>query len=122
VNPFLILSALSMFLLAKQKKFINHTINYVSGLSMLIYIFHDNKLIIDYLISDFFEYIYGTFSYRYELLWVILAAIILLIFGFVMGVIYRNSLQKLVHGVCDRIYKFAELKCNSMLEKILKLE
>jgi hypothetical protein len=122
INPFLILSALSMFLMAKQKKFVNHMINYISGLSMLIYIIHCNRLIMAHLKGDIFTYIYNTFTYQYEVLWVIVFAFVLMIFGLVMGIIYKNTLQKLSHGICDRIYKYAAPKCRYMLNKILELE
>jgi hypothetical protein len=122
INPFLILSALSMFLMAKQKKFVNHMINYISGLSMLIYIIHANSLIIGHIIFDFFEYIYNTYTYQYELLWVTLVAVVLMIFGLVMGIVYKNTLQKLSHGICDLIYRYVTPKCRYLLNRMLELE
>ena len=121
-NPFLILTALTMFFLAKKKQFVKPIINYISGLSMLVYIIHYNKLIIYYLISDIYLYIYNIFSYKYELFWVSLVAIILLFTAVFMGIVYKYSIQKLSHKICDWTYEFVKPTSDLILNKILRFE
>lgn len=47
-NPFLIGMAISLFNIFRNCKFTNHTINYLSGMSLLIYIIHENLIIRTY--------------------------------------------------------------------------
>ena len=122
MNPFLILAALAVFLLAKEKKFVNRPINYISGLSMLIYIIHCNRLIIDHFIGDVFKYIYYNYSYEYELLWVILSGSCLLVFGTVLSIVYKNTLQKISHRVCEIIYNLAGKICRRLFTVCMELE
>jgi hypothetical protein len=108
MNPFIILAALSMFLLAKGRHFVSAKINYISSLSMLVFIIHCDRLVMTYLRDDLFRYIYVTFSYDYVLFWVILMGIGLFIFGLVLAVVYRHSVQKVSHMVADWVYEIVE--------------
>lgn len=121
MNPFLILPALSMFMLAKEKKFVSRPVNYISGLSLLIYIIHANKLIMDHLIGDIFKCIYYKYSYDYELLWVIVSALCLLVFGTVLSIVYKYALQKTSHRVCSFIYDLVSKICRWIFAGCMKL-
>lgn len=122
MNPFLITAAFALFLLANEKKFVNKKINYLSGLSMLIYIIHCNRLIMDHLIGDIYRYIYNTWTYQYELAWVCLIAVILIVFGTSAGILYRYTLQKFVYKICDLIYRFLEPVSRRFIAICLRFE
>lgn len=120
MNPFLILTALSMFMLAKEKKFVSRPVNYISGLSLLIYIIHANKLIMDHLIGDIFKYIYYNYSYKYELVWVTVSALCLLTFGTVLSIIYKSVLQRTSHKICSFICDSASKLCRWIFTGCIK--
>ena len=61
INPFIIIMALSLFNIAKSHEFVNKSVNYLSSLSMLVYIIHYNHLVIHYLLRDIFSLIYSVF-------------------------------------------------------------
>lgn len=122
MNPLILLIALSSFLLIKNLKFHSKTINYVAGLSMLIYIIHRNELVANYLETDAFKFIYETFTYKYELAWVVLCAICLLVGATVLGVVYRETLQKAVHKIADWLYKVLTPPCNRVVGWLMKFD
>lgn len=47
-NPFLLIAAFSLFNLVRNVHFKNKTINYISSMSMLIYVIHENDLLRTY--------------------------------------------------------------------------
>lgn len=122
MNPFLVCAAMAMFHLAIHKQFSSRRINYIAGLSMLIYIIHANRLVLGHLRYRVFAYIYSTFSYRYEIFWVFLVAGGLLVLGLVGGIIYRAFCQRISHGLCDWLYDLIVPFWNELKEKLLKME
>lgn len=101
MNPFVLLMGLSALNLARRHRFVSKGVNYLSGCSMVIYIVHGNRLVMDHLKQDYFRYVYHTYTYHYELLWVLLAAGVLLVGGTVLSVLYSQTIQKMVRRGCD---------------------
>lgn len=77
-SPFLLLSGIALFNLFRSKKFVNHTINKIASLSLLVYIIHENYLLREYVRPLIWRYIYEKFGYSQVLL--LTAAIALAIF------------------------------------------
>ena len=93
-NPFIFFLSFSMFLAAKQLKLKNSTVNYISGLSLLIYIFHENLILKTYFRPLMINYIYSHFGYAAISFWVILSytALCMCAFGSMLYLI-RHSLN-----------------------------
>lgn len=68
-NPFLLMISISLFHIFKKMEFRNYTINKVSGLSLLVYLVHENLLVRKYFRPLLFYYIYIRFGYDYILIW-----------------------------------------------------
>lgn len=119
MNPLILLCANSLFHIFRKKERINKGINYISSLSILIYIIHNNKLIREYLKGDCFGIIYELFTYQYILLWVIVVALVLLLGSIIFSIIYKETLQKAVRKFCDKLYVIAVKVWNYFLKKIL---
>lgn len=102
-NPLIILFAISIFMVFNSKTFYNKAVNYISSLSLLIYMFHTNYIVMRYVRTLFFERIYNTFSYKYELLWYLLFGVVLAIYGVIMSVIYKSTLTKPIISLSNRI-------------------
>lgn len=104
-NPFVLLLSLSLFALAYYKKgWISNTINYISGLSLLIYIIHENQLFRDYLRPYFFIFIYKTVGYEKILIWLLLYAIGIFLCSLLLALLYKLLIQKLIYKVSDNLY------------------
>lgn len=57
-NPFLIAVSIAMFNIMRNFKFKNLMINYISSLSLLIYIIHENLILRTYFRPALFQYVY----------------------------------------------------------------
>jgi hypothetical protein len=99
INPCFIMIGIGLLLLAKNQKFYNRTINYISSLSLLIYMFHCNSIVANYVEFDFFEYILKTYSYNNILVWVLIFSLISLVGGTILALVYNLTIQKVVHKI-----------------------
>jgi len=118
VNPCFILIALGAFGIAKNKCFYIKHINYISSLSLLIYVIHCNRIIRDYVRFDVFQFILEKYTYSHLLLWVVLYALISLIVGVVLAILYNKTIQKIVHKVFELLEGIA-IKIYRKVENIL---
>ena len=106
-NIFGIIIALTMLNIFKNKYFENKIINYLSSVSLLFYIIHENNLFKVYTKPLFYQYV---FPFGHILIWVLLEALLLFLYGIILGIIYKETIQKLL----DKII----IKLNYMLCKI----
>jgi hypothetical protein len=118
INPLVIISAISLFnITISKEKYYSDIINYLSSLSLLIYMIHDNYLIREYLRSSYFTFIYNTFGYQNLILYCIFLAIVTIIFSILSSIIYKNILQKIVHNISDKVYSILKKIGNKLVEK-----
>lgn len=68
---------------------------------MLIYIIHNNKLVMEKIKAGVFLHIYNTVGYEKEILLVIFSGIALLIGSVIISTIYKYTVQKLVFKLTD---------------------
>lgn len=115
INPFIIIMSVTMFNLVSKFCFKNRVINYISGLSLLIYIIHGNRIVQYYLKMDLFAKIYARYTYQHILAWVVVFGIALLVFGTITAIIYRETLQKLAYSFYNKSKK---LLC-PVLDKVI---
>lgn len=118
MNPFMIVIALSSLNLAMRRSFVNRKINYLAGLSLLIYIIHANRLVHDHLKGDIFKYIYLHFGYGHILGWYFLFALTLLAGGVVLAILYRYTAQKVLYKLIDLVYPKAKRLCAKVVDKL----
>lgn len=122
INPCFLLIAIGSFVVAKNIQFSNKAVNYVSGLSLLIYLFHCNRIVRDYVRFDFFEYVLKNFTYDRLLGWVILFALISLAGGILLAVLYNLTVQKLVRKLCYKVAEWLEVVFSKIAEFVMRLE
>lgn len=102
LGPVVLFIAFSAFKFFKGFNFYNGSINYVSKLSMLIYIIHENYWIRVHFRPYIFAYIYENFGYNNLLvLWVLLLIIAFFIGSSLIAVLYKVTIQKLVIIISD---------------------
>ena len=100
-NPFLLIAAFSLFNLARNAHFTNKAINYISSLSLLIYIIHENELLRTYYRPALWHAIYNQFGYDHLIFWVFVMSLGVFAFGVVMSMIYHHTLEKVVNKEVD---------------------
>lgn len=59
-NPFIVLIAIGALILALQKRLVNKVVNYISSISLVVYLFHDNILVARYLRTYIWKEIYQS--------------------------------------------------------------
>ena len=100
-NPFLLIAAFSLFNLVRNVHFKNKTINYISSMSMLIYIIHENELLRTYYRPALWHAIYNQFGYDHLIFWVFVMSLGVFAFGVVMSMIYHHTLEKVANKEVD---------------------
>ncbi len=120
INPFFVMISLSMFNLAKSHDFKNKAVNYISGMSLLIYIIHNNRLLMEKIKTSFFGWVYTTYSYSAELLWVVVFGIILFAGSLAAGFVYKATLQKAVVKFCDFVYVPMKKAAGKLIDRLTK--
>ena len=103
-NPFLFVLAFSMLQVARHIKFRNIAINYISGLSMLIYILHENIILRTYFRPQIINEIYARFGYDHIAGWVVCVALVLFVACVMVAAVYRETLQKYVRTAGDLLF------------------
>ena len=70
--------AVGLFNIARTVRFSNDAVNCISGLTLLIYIVHENLILRTYYRPAMANYVYEHYDYDHIIVWVlILAAVIL---------------------------------------------
>lgn len=95
-SPFFLLPIYSVFTLAVNHEFHSKQINYLSTCSLFVYCFHGNYLIANYVTPQYFEKLAFYFDGGpNEVLFRLLLALILFTCGYIVSIIYRESVQRL---------------------------
>lgn len=115
-NPFLVMIAIGIFELVKETKFHNRFINYISSLTLLIYIIHENILIRRYLRPLIWQKIFDVTGLGHEVLLTLIFATVLFVISVLLASIYRISTRRMnqkITGVIiemlNRCYKRVEI-------------
>lgn len=117
-NPFVIMMAVALLNIARNIHFDNRAINYMSKLSLLIYIIHENKLLRLYYRPLLWQWVYTNMGYKYILLWTFALALVVFAFGFITSATYSLTVQRLVAKFVDLIYPLLS-KWYAKVEKLL---
>lgn len=119
-NPFIIFMSIAMFNIARNVHFKNRFINYISSLSMLVYIIHENIILRTYIRPAMWNYVWENFGYTNVLGWVFVFVIIVFLFGILSAVLYSATVQKIVKKVSAWLYKVLRKKYLWIENKILE--
>jgi hypothetical protein len=103
-NPFLLAMVISSFNLMRRLDFKNKTINYISGLTLLIYIIHENIILRSYYRPWIWRYVYLNFGYKNLVLCTLCIAVVIFLFGTIASIIYDKTLRKAVASLSDKLY------------------
>lgn len=108
INPLVMIIAISMFnLFANKKEYKNKAINYISSITLIIYMVHDNYLIREYVRTAYFSYIYTKYG-TISIIYCILLALIMAIVSVIIGMVYKETIQKIIHKLGEKVYKIIQ--------------
>lgn len=109
-NPFLLAMSIAMFNIARNIHFKNRFINYISKLSLLIYIIHENIILRTYFRPAMWNYVYKRFGYSDVIQCVFIISFIIFIFGILCSILYVLTLQRFVNKVSGKLYEVVRIK------------
>lgn len=117
-NLFILLLSIGMFNLARRKTFHNRFINYISSLSLLMYIIHENLLLRTYFRPRLWIYTYKHFGYSHVLGWVFVWATLIFLFAVLAAMVYRLILGKGVSAISSRLYNALRRRCLAVEDRM----
>ena len=103
-SPFYMMLAIGLLFIAQKSKLQVRTINYVSSLSLLVYLFHENVLFRTYTRPAIWQWLYMTFGYSHVVLLDLAYAVVLFLASVAVCVIYKQTLQKIVSRIADKLF------------------
>lgn len=118
-NPFLIFMSIAMLNIARNIHFKSRPINFISSLSLLVYITHENIFLGTYFRPAMWNYIYTHYGYDFVVGWVFVMAIVLFLFGLLASILYTSTLQKVVSRAIDRLYSALRKRYLSIERKLI---
>lgn len=104
-NPLYMCAAFGCFNLANSRYIYNKFVNYLSSLSLYVYMITENYMVKYFTKPEIFEYIYDTFTYEHILLWVPVITLGTILFGFGLSAIYKESVHRFVEWVSPILCK-----------------
>ena len=120
--PFYIMIALGSLIIALKSNFKSKFINYISSLSMLVYLFHENYLFRIYTRPIIWKYLYKTFTFNNVVLLDLAYSLILFVVAVIISLTYKEIIQKFVSKVSDRLYLFVSNIYSKIERTVLKLK
>ena len=121
-NPLVLLLSFSLFNIFKEMKFTNKSINYISSLSMLIYVIHENLLIRTYIRPWIYVKIFNKFGHHMLVLQVFGLVILIFIVSIILSILYKESIQKITKRISDILVPRIKKKMMNITDKIMKIE
>lgn len=120
-SPFILMLAIGLFNSVKGKYFVNHMVNYVSSLTMYIYLFHENihirntrQAIIENFLSKLGQnHLAGN---------VIIFSVIIFIGAVIVSIIYKETLHKAVNFAVAKLEPKIVCTIDKIVDKLMNLE
>nr|WP_297767853.1 acyltransferase family protein [uncultured Butyrivibrio sp.] len=104
-NPFLIMIAIAAINLAKKIEMNNKVINYLSGLSLVVYVLHENIILRSMLRPRLWRYIYSIYGYKHIISWSIVISFVVLLISIFVAIVYDKTIRNLVQLIESKIYE-----------------
>ena len=121
-NPFMLAMVLGLFNLIRQIDFENKVINYISKLSLFIYIIHENFLLKSIYRPKLWQYIYIHMEGQNHILACVgILTVIVFLFGLICSIVYYESVHKLVVKTCNKFYPRIALLWRNLENKAMQL-
>lgn len=121
-NPFIVIMTISLLNIAKEVKWRNTTVNYISSLTLFIYVIHENWFVRSYLRPYMWQQIYDNFGYDHIILWIVAMTLFIFIVSMFLASLYKSTLYKLVIKISNRIYDSVCLIYGKLEKQLLKLK
>lgn len=103
-NPLVILTALSLLNLALRIPAKSGAVNYISSMSLFVYLIHENQLVRTYLRPWIWQKIYIGGGYSHIILCIFTYSVMLFLCSLAASVFYATVMQKTVWRISDALF------------------
>lgn len=103
MNPCFVLIGIGAFGLAHTGEYYSPFINYVSSLSLVIYMLHANIIIRQYGRWDLFAWIKSNYGYSKLILWILAYAVVNIVASVIIATVYDKTVRKYFRRVFEQI-------------------
>ncbi len=104
-NPFVIMTGISLFNLARRVDFRNNIINYLSGLTLFIYIIHENQIVREFYRPSWWLWMVDRFGEEHVLVEPLMYSTLLFISATILALVYKETLHRLLTAIYGDIYE-----------------
>lgn len=101
--PHYYIIGIALFELFVDLEIHSRVINYLSSLSMLIYMIHTHKIMREYVRFDIFGYIQEKYSFDWILLWLLVFFVFNVVSATLLAVFYDKVFKKYVHFIFEKL-------------------
>ena len=116
LNPFIFPMCIALIYVFKNFKFESKVINYISSLSLFVYLIHENFLFRTITRKEIYTSLFNI-NGSWGLLWLLVMSLIHIVGGIILAIIYKESLGRLakivanwIAKICKKVYlKFVAL-------------
>ena len=119
-NPFIILMAMGIFNLVRQKEFTSKVINTIASVSLYVYIIHENIIIRTYLRPAIWTEIYNRIGHNYLYVVILCMSLAFFVVSTILGLIYSKTVQRIVNSVIEKLYAPAKLVVLRIEDRLMK--
>ena len=122
-NGIIFLTCMSCFNVfrIKQVSWVNNRVNYLSSLTLLVYIIHENYFYANYCRHLYYDYIFDHFGVNNIFFFTLLHGLITFIVAYMIAILYDKSIRGLWYKLIQYIYNISKVKVSFMIEKIEKM-
>lgn len=103
-NTFVVLIAISSLNIAKHFTFHSRTINYISSLTLLIYIIHENLIVREFYRVPIWKWMAQRFGTDYILVEHLCYSTILFFVAMILAAIYKSTIKQWISGIVGKVY------------------
>jgi len=120
-SPFLVAGSIALINVARNCTFHSKAVNYISGLSLFIYLIHENSIFWTYYRPAIWQYIYVTYGYDNILVITLVYSAAVYIFSLLCSIFYQEVVQRFTNPLTDKIYPLVCKGWNAIENKLMKL-
>lgn len=121
-NPFIIFGVIAAFNLFQHVEFHNSAINRISGLSLLIYVIHENLLLRLYYRPWIIDVLYHRFGYSHIVIMDILLSMAIFAITAVISLVYSISVRRIVKSFSEKVMSYTKRIAQRYEELMLSMK
>lgn len=103
-NPFIILIAITLFNLVRNYNFHSKLVNYISSLTLFIYIIHENVIVRGFYRISIWEWIAERFGTSHIIVELLIYSLLLFVVAVVLSIIYKEIIKRTLTGIIEKTY------------------